>query len=70
MFVVSGDEDELQTGGHMSHCAFMGRCREQINMSAVDLVCSVDDIRMMKTVKSIGTLFHSATHPLWFVFQS
>lgn len=44
----------------MSHCAFMDRRSKPINVSAVDLVCSVDDIRMIKKAKihtSFGTLF-------------
>ncbi len=53
----------------MSHRAFMGRCRKQINVSAVDLVCSVDDIRMIKKKVKLHIIWHtflvSATHSHW-----
>lgn len=52
----------------MSHRAFMGRCRTQINVSTVDSVCSVDDIRMIKKVKLHiiwHTFLQSVTHSHW-----
>lgn len=32
----------------MSHCAFMGKGRKEINVATVDLVCSVEDERTIK----------------------
>lgn len=53
-FVVPDVEDELQSATyHVNHDAVMGRCRNLVNMSTVDLGCSVEDKRKWK-----GELHH------------